>query len=114
LGLTHVNEEPDKGTIIWGGKENKYNNSIVLRLFFTDINKHRLYIENAPSHIKMPFINDQAICGHCKEDCRFRKIYVLNGKEIEKCGGSVFEYNDPKNEYIKDYMKILKEFYGKK
>jgi hypothetical protein len=104
----------DENLIIWGGKEYKYNNSIVLRLFFTNIDKHRLYIENTPSHIKIPFINDQAICVHDREDCRFRKIYTIDGKKIEKCGGSVFEYHDPKKEYIKDYMDILKEFYDKK
>jgi hypothetical protein len=104
----------DDGVIVWGGKENKFKNGLVLRLFLTNIDKHRLYIENTPSHIKMPFINDQAICVHDREDCRFRKIYTLDGKKIEKCGGSVFEYNDPKKEYIKDYMDILKEFYDKK
>jgi hypothetical protein len=104
----------DENLIIWGGKEYKYNNSIVLRLFFTNIDKHRLYIENTPLHIKMPFINDQAICVHDRENCRFRKIYTIDGKKIEKCGGSVFEYNDPKKEYIKDYMDMLKEFYDKK
>ena len=48
----------DKGIKIWGGKEHKWNNCIVLRLFFNNIDKHMKYIEAAPSHIKSPFIND--------------------------------------------------------
>jgi hypothetical protein len=106
----------DEGVIIWGGNENHFQNSIVLRLFFNDIDKHREYIENAPSFIKEPFINEHGygVCNHCKKDCRTRKIYTINGKKFEKCSGAVFEFHNPKTEYIKDYMNILKEFYDKK
>ncbi|GHU57674.1 hypothetical protein FACS189444_0140 [Spirochaetia bacterium] len=104
----------DKGVIIWGGKEYNYNNSIVLRLFFTNIEKHIKYIENAPLHIKKAFIDENGKCHHDRENCRMTKSYIIDGKKIEKCGGSVFEYYDPKAEHIKDYMDILKEFYGKK
>ena len=101
--------------ILFGGREIKYNNSIVLRLFFSNIDKHESYIENALSHIKKPFIDEHGICGHCKENCnRYRKTYTINGKKIEKCAGVVFEFHDPKVEYVKDYMDLLKEFYGKK
>jgi hypothetical protein len=104
----------DKGVIVWGGKENKFDNSIVLRLFFNNIDKHREYIEKSPSHIKKAFNDKHGVCNHCRTDCRMRKTYTVGGKQIEKCGGVVFEYNDPKVEYIKDYMDILKEFYDKK
>jgi hypothetical protein len=104
----------DEGVIIWGGKENHFNNGIVLRLFFNDIEKHREYIENTPSYIKEPFIGENGVCKHCKKDCRCRKIYSINGKQFEKCSGSVFEFLNPKQDYIKDYMNILNEFYGKK
>ena len=105
----------DNDVIIFGGREIKYSNSIVLRLFFSRIDKHESYIENAPSHIKKPFMDEHGLCGHCKEDCRsYRKTYTINGKKIEKCAGIVFEFHDPKVEYIQDYMDILKEFYGKK
>jgi hypothetical protein len=102
----------DKGAIIWGGKEYKYKNGIVLRLFFTDINKHSGYVENSPKHIKEAFINNDGMCHHDRENCRFTKKYTIDGKNIEKCGGTVFEYNDPKIEHMKDYMDILREFYG--
>jgi hypothetical protein len=104
----------DNCVIVWGGKEYNYKNSLVLRLFFADIDKHSAYLENAPIHIKDAFIDENGICNHCRENCHFRKSYTLDGKKIEKCGGSVFEYNNPKTKDIKDYMNILKEFYGKK
>jgi len=107
----------DKGVIIWGGKENNYENSIVLRLFFDNINKHTEYIERTPSHIKSLFVNDQGICpyicDHYSEKCHNRKIYSINGKQIEKCG-YYFSITDPKTEHIKDYIDILKEFHVKK
>jgi hypothetical protein len=106
----------DDGTIIWGGKENHFKNSIVLRLFFNDIDKHREYIEKAPSFIKEPFISEHGygICNHCKKDCRCRKVYSINGKQFEKCSEAVFEFHNPKTDYITDYIYIIKEFYGKK
>jgi hypothetical protein len=107
----------NKGIIIWGGKENKYENSIVLRLFFDNVKKHIEYIEKAPSHINSLFNNDQGlcpyICDHYSEKCHNRKIYSINGKQIEKCG-YYFSFTDPKTEHIKDYIDILKEFHGKK
>ena len=103
----------DKGIIIWGGKEYKFNNGIVLRLFFNNIDKHLEYIKNASSIIKKPFINKDGICNHCKKNCRMRKTYTINGKEYIKCSGIVFEYNNPKIENLNEYIEIIKEFYIK-
>jgi hypothetical protein len=106
----------DEGVIIWDGKENHFENSIVLRLFFNEIDKHKEYIENAPSFIKEPFVseNGYGVCNHCKNDCRCRRVYSINGKQYKKCSGAVFEFHNPKTEYITDYMNIIKEFYSKK
>ena len=105
----------DNNTFVWGGREIKYSNSIVLRLFFSNIEKHKAYIEKAPPHIKLPFIDEHGKCSHCKSDCpRYRKTYTIDDKKIEKCSGVVFEFHYPKMEYIQDYMDLLKEFYGKK
>jgi len=105
----------DNEVIIFGGREIKYNNCIVLRLFFSNIERHESYIENAPPHIKKPFIDEHGLCCHCKENCsRYKKAYTIDGKKIEKCSGVVFEFRDPKIEYIDDYMNLLKEFYGKR
>ena len=107
----------DKGLIIWGGKEYNYENSIVLRLFFDNIDKHREYIENVSSQVKSLFINDKGICPYIcdrySEKCHNRKKYSINGKQFEKCG-YFFSFTDPKTENIKDYVDILKEFHAKK
>ena len=94
------------------------NNDISLRLFFAEkgIDKNMKYIENAPSHIKLPFINDQGLCKGCSGEngwCHNRKIYTVNGKQIKKCG-YVFIFNNPNFKHIKDYVDILMEFYAKK
>ena len=102
----------NEGVRIWGGKEHKWNNCIVLRLFFSNIDKHMKYIEAAPSHIKLPFISDQGLCNHCGEKCHNMKTYTVNDQKIEKCG-YVFQFVDPKIEQMKDYIDILKEFYAK-
>jgi len=106
----------DDGVVIWGGKVNHFKNSIVLRLFFDDIDKHREYIESAPPFIKEPFIVEDGygVCQHCNYDCSSRRIYTINGKQFEKCSESIFEFNNPKIEQINDYMNILKEFYEEK
>jgi len=106
----------DDGVIVWGGQENHFKNSIVLRLFFNNIDKHSEYIENAPPFIKEPFITEHGygVCNHCKKDCNKRKTYNIKGKHFEKCSGAVFEFHNPKTEYIKDYMNIIREFYDKK
>jgi hypothetical protein len=103
----------DSCVIANGEKEIKFKNSIVLRLYFSNINKHINYIENASMHIKERFINNVGMCKHCAEQCYKRKVYTINGKEMVKCR-DVFEYHNPKIEDIKDYIDILREFYGKK
>jgi hypothetical protein len=92
--------------------------SIVLRLFLNDIDKHRALIENAPPHIKDPFINDHGRCQHDKNEkdgsCRFRKSYTIDGQFIEKCNGITFEFHQPNLEKLPDYLALFTEFYPKK
>jgi len=103
----------DNGIKMWGGKEHKWKKSIVLRLFFSNIDKHKEFIEIAPPHIKEPFIDENGLCNHCGEKCHNRKLYTINGRQYEKCG-YVFSFTDPKIEHIKGYINILKEFYAKR
>jgi hypothetical protein len=87
--------------------------SIVLRLFFNNAEKHRAYIENAPAHIKNVFTNNHGNCS-CnpkKENCRMRKAYTIDGKQIEKCSGVVFEFWQPSLDKLPDYIHLLAEFY---
>jgi hypothetical protein len=102
----------DNGTILWGGKEHHFTNGIVLRLFLNKIDKHRAYIENAPSYIQEPIIDNNGICRHCKSECNHRKTYTINGTYFEKCDGETFWYTEPKVENIGGYMSLLKEFYA--
>jgi hypothetical protein len=87
--------------------------SIVLRLFFNNAEKHRAYIENAPAHIKDVFTNNHGNCSCSpkKENCRMRKAYIIDGKQIEKCSGVVFEFWQPSLEKLPDYIHLLAEFY---
>jgi hypothetical protein len=89
--------------------------SIVLRLFFNQIDKHREYIENAPAYIKEVFTGDHGRCGHCGNDkdgqCKFRKTYTLDNRLIEKCNGVTFEFGYPTLEKLPDYISLFKEFY---
>lgn len=86
---------------------------IVLRLFFNQIDKHSAYIEKAPPHIKGVFTGPHGNCSCVprKENCKFRKGYVVDGQFYEKCSGIVFEFPQPDLEKLPDYIHLLKEFY---
>lgn len=91
---------------------------IVLRLFLNNINKHQKYIENSAPFIKEVFTGAHARCEHCHNEkdghCRFRKSFTIDGLFYEKCSGSTFEFHDPTQEKIMQYMDLFKEFYGRK
>ncbi|HEX2946675.1 MAG TPA: hypothetical protein VHT96_12045 [Clostridia bacterium] len=94
------------------------DNSIVLRLFLNDIDKHRDYIENTKSFIKEVFTGEYGICRRCHNDkggvCKFRKTYTLEDRVIDKCNGYTFEFGDPDLEKLPEYMDLLNEFYALK
>jgi hypothetical protein len=89
--------------------------SVVLRMFLNDIDKHRRYIEGSPACIKDVFTDDHGRCKHCHNDkngkCRFRKTYTLDGQLIEKCNGITFEFHNPNLQKIPDYMNLFTEFF---
>jgi len=43
-----------------------------------------------------------------------RKTYTIDGKQMEKCSGVVFEFYNPTMEKLGDYMGLLAEFYPAK
>jgi len=89
------------------------DNHIVLRLFFGKVDAHQTYIENAPAYIKEVFLEGHGDC-NCnpeKEDCRMRKTYTIDGKQIKKCSGVVYEFYSPTIEKLSDYVGLLSEFY---
>jgi len=94
------------------------DSSIVLRLFFSHIDKHREFIEDAPSHIKEVFVGEYGNCQHAHDNkdgnCQFRKTYTISDLLIEKCNGRTFEFHNPSLDKIKDYLALFTEFYPKK
>jgi hypothetical protein len=90
--------------------------SIVLRLFFSKIDNHHEYIENAPSYIKEVFVGDYGNCHRCHNDkdglCKFRKTYTLEDCLIEKCNGNTFEFHNPSINKLIDYLDLFIEFYS--
>lgn len=90
-------------------------NAIVLRLYLNQIDKHRVYIENAPNFIKDVFTGEHGMCNHCHNEkeglCKFRKTYTIDHIFIEKCNGITFEFWQPDLEKLPEYMGLLREFY---
>jgi hypothetical protein len=90
-------------------------NGVVLRLFFSNIDRHSAYIENAPDYIRRPFVGGDADCHHCESKpggvCAFRKVYTIGGNRYEKCSGVAFEFYQPDIEKLPGYMALLKEFF---
>jgi hypothetical protein len=89
-----------------------HNDGISLRLFFTNINKHRAYIENSPKHIKSIFYG-----GHncpCRPNCphKGQKVYTIDGKEYKKCCHADFRITNPKIDKLPDYIGLLAEFFS--
>ena len=89
---------------------------IVLRLFLNDVDKHIGFIEKAPPHIRDVFAgaDGDCSCNPPKEGCRMRKTYTLDGRQIEKCSGVVFEFHQPSMDKLDDYMDLLRAFYPMK
>jgi len=85
-------------------------NGITLRLFLNNVDKHRDYIENAPSHIKDVFIFDDGDCRGCNSSCS-PKIYTINEQTMKKCNHSTFYFQMPTVKKLPDYMELLSRFY---
>ncbi|MCL2456959.1 MAG: hypothetical protein FWD19_05365 [Defluviitaleaceae bacterium] len=94
------------------------DDGIVLRLYFSNIEKHKNYIENAPEFIKKPFVDDSHKCKkpNCKgmmlnDKCRFRKTYTIDGMSHVKCASESFMYHELEAENASEYVALLDTFY---
>ena len=108
-----------------GNKTKKYiariyfrEDEIVLRLYFSDIDKHRDYLENAPDFIKKPFVDDSHKCKmpDCKGmitkgKCRYRKTYTLDGANRIKCSEQSFLFYNMESKNASQYVELLTIFY---
>ncbi len=96
------------------------DSGIVLRMYFTNIDKHREYIETAPDFIKAPFTDSRGKCRQCDKNgggigktgkCTFKKTYTIDGKLYEKCSGETFYFDNYDLKSIPLYMELLAVFY---
>ncbi len=91
---------------------------VALRLFLSNIDRHREFLEKTPAHIKEVFTGDEGKCEHCHNEkdslCRFRKSYTLGGRYIEKCNGKTFTFPNPGVGKLSDYINLFSEFYPSK
>ena len=93
---------------------------VILRLYFSKIDAHSRYIENAPTYIKDVFTGKHGNCtgcglrdGKCKHNGN-KKTYTIDGQLFNKCGAQMFNFHSPSVEKLPDYMGLLEEFYPAK
>lgn len=89
---------------------------MVLRLYLSDVDKHRDVIEQAPVFIHDAFTGPFPSCDHChgKTECIHQKKYTLNGTKYEICDGKAFWFFQPELEHLSDYLKLFNAFYPAK
>ncbi|MDE6902543.1 MAG: hypothetical protein K2P22_07355, partial [Lachnospiraceae bacterium] len=91
------------------------DSSIALRIYCNQVTKHADYIRSAPSLIRDVFTGEYGACTHCRGDqCKFRKIYEIDGKTIEKCNGLTFTFDCPQAADLPEYLALFQEFYRTK
>ena len=91
-----------------------WDNEIILKLIFDNVQKHSAYIEASPEHIKEVFVSERDDCRKCNpngEVCRMTKNYTLDGRQIQKCSECVFQFLEPNLDKLPDYINLLAEFY---
>lgn len=90
-------------------------NGLVLRMFFSGIDRHRAFLEIAPDFIQEPFVGPHGDCQHCHNEkdgmCKFRKTYSLHNRSIEKCNGLTFEFSNPDSSRLVHYLDLFRKFY---
>lgn len=110
IARIYIRDGDEKIAARWDG----HGLGIILRLYFTNIDKHRVYIENAPDFIKAPFIDNHSVCQGCKGKCNRRKVYTIENKAYIKCTDSAFMFEAPSDKNILEYINLLTAFYPAK
>lgn len=92
---------------------------LILRMYFSNVDKQRQAIELAPDYIQQAFTGDYGVCKHChnmKEDgsCSHRKSYTIHSKQYEFCDGFAFWFFSPDLARIPEYIKLFLAFYPEK
>ena len=93
------------------------DDEIVLRLYISNIDKHKDYIEKSQDFIKKPFIDNSHQCKpNCKgmitnNKCRYRKTYTLSGVPYVKCAEQSFMFYQMNPGNAIQYVELLTVFY---
>lgn len=92
---------------------------LILRMYFSNVDKQRQVIEQAPDYIQHAFTGDYGTCGHCHNkkgdgSCSHRKSYTINDKRYELCDGYAFWFCCPDVAKIPEYIKLFLAFYPQK
>lgn len=95
------------------------DNDLILRMYFSNVDKQAQYIEQAPQYIQEAFIGDYGTCKHChnmKADgtCSHRKCYTLSERQYELCDGFAFWFFTPTIVQIPEYISLFLKFYPEK
>ena len=95
------------------------DNDLILRMYFSNVDKHKQAIEQAPDYIQQAFTGDYGACKHChnmKEDgtCNHRKSYTIHNRRYEFCDGFAFWFFSPDLARLPDYIKLFLDFYPDK
>lgn len=91
-------------------------NDIVLRLYFSNLDRHRTVIEQSPLPILGAFTGDFSACEHChgKIECTHQKHYTLNHQTYEICDGKAFWFFEPSVQLLSSYLDLFTNFYPQK
>lgn len=92
---------------------------LVLRMYFSQVDKRKEFIEQAPDYILEAFTGDYGTCRHChnmKEDggCNHRKSYAIHEKQYEFCDGFAFWFFRPDLDKLPEYLNLFLVFYPMK
>ena len=94
------------------------DDDLILRMYFSNVDKQRQVIEQAPDYIQTAFIGDYGTCKHChnmkNDSCRHQKGYTLHGKRHELCDGFAFWFFEPNVVKLPEYVKLFLAFYPEK
>ena len=95
------------------------DSDLILRLYFSNVDKQRDAIEQAPDYIQAAFTGDYGTCQHChnmKADgsCSHRKTYAIHDKQYELCDGFAFWFFAPTADRLPEYSKLFLAFYPEK
>lgn len=90
--------------------------TLVLQLYFSNVDKQRQAIEKAPGYIQEAFTGDYGRCSHChnsKENgsCSHRKSYTIHNMPYELCDGYAFWFFAPTTARLPEYSKLFLAFY---